>query len=175
MTERRIVIDHLKFSYEGLFNVEELYAVIVEWFYEKGWDYYEKVNQEQVTETGKHIRLILLPWKNLSDYHREELQIKIHMSDVKEVDVEFEGNQVRMHQGLIKITFDGYLKTDRWGWWSGNIFTWWLTYVLDKIFMREHYDKAEAWVESDVQDLYEKIKVFLNAYNYHYRNLDVDN
>ena len=122
------------------------------------------------TETGKQIRIVLEPWKNLSDYHREEMRIKIIMVDVKEVDVELDGKTVRMHQGLIKIIFDGYLKTDRKGWWSSNIFWWWFTYLSDKMFMRDHYDKAERWVESDVQDIYEKIKVYLNAYNYRYRN-----
>ena len=170
MSERRIIIDQLKFSYEGLFNVDELYATIVQWFYEKGWAYYEKINQEQITPTGKHIRIVLEPWKNLSDYHREEIRIKINISDVKEVDVELDGKTLRMHQGLIKIIFDGYLKTDRKGWWSGNILTWWLMYLFDKIFMNDHFKKAETWVESDVQDIYEKIKIYLNTYNYTYRN-----
>ncbi len=174
MTERRIVIDQLKFSYEGLFNVEELYSTIVQWFYEKGWDWQEDMNQEQVTPQGKHIRIVLSPWKNLSDFHREEMKIKIVLSNVKEVDVEFEGKTLRMHQGLIKIIFDGYLKTDRKGWWSNNIFTWWATYIFDRLLMREHFEKAVAWVESDVQDVYEKIKVYLNSYNYTYRNLDVN-
>ncbi len=174
MSERRIIIDQLKFSYEGLFNVDELYTTLVQWFYEKGWDWYEKMNQEQVTETGKHIKIIIEPWKNLSDYHREEMRIKIILTDVKEVDVEFEGKTMRMHQGLVKIVFDGYLKTDRKSWWSGNIFTWWVTYLFDRILMRDHYQKAEKWVESDVQDIYEKLKIYLNAYNYNYRNKGLD-
>ena len=106
----------------------------------------------------------------MSDYHREEIRIKINISDVKEVDVELDGKTLRMHQGLIKIIFDGYLKTDRKGWWSGNILTWWLMYLFDKIFMNDHFKKAETWVESDVQDIYEKIKIYLNTYNYTYRN-----
>ena len=137
-------------------------------------DYYEKINQEQITPTGKHIRMVLEPWKNLSDYHREEMRIKINISDVKEVDVEFEGKNVRMHQGLIKIVFDGYLKTDRKGWWTSNIFTWWLTYLFDLILMRDHFEKATSWVESDVQDLYGKLKTYLNAYNYTYRNKELE-
>ena len=32
MGERKLVIDHLKFSYEGLFNVSEFYALISSWF-----------------------------------------------------------------------------------------------------------------------------------------------
>lgn len=170
MSERRIIIDQLKFSYEGLFNLDELYTLIVQWFYEKGWDWYEKINQEQVTETGKHVRIILEPWKNISDYQKEQIKIKLLFTDVKEVDVELDGKSIRMHQGLLKIVFDGYLITDRKGWYKNNIFWWWITYLMDTIFMREHYEKGETWVESDVQEIYEKIKTYLNAYNYHYRN-----
>ena len=42
MPERYLVIDRLKLSYEGLFNADELYSLIAQFFYEKGWDWYEK-------------------------------------------------------------------------------------------------------------------------------------
>ena len=70
MVERDLVIDHLKFSYEGLFNASELYNLISNWFYDKGWDWYERMNQEQITSAGKQIKLVLEPWKCVSDYYK---------------------------------------------------------------------------------------------------------
>ena len=49
MVERVLIVDHLKFSYEGLFNASELYSLISGWFFEKGWDWYEKMNDEIIT------------------------------------------------------------------------------------------------------------------------------
>src|SRR3989338_4003636 len=105
MGERRLVVDHLKFSYEGLFNLSELYTVISSWFFEKGWDWMEKMNQEQITSEGKQIRIILEPWKSSSEFYRISMIIKLNMIDVKDVEVEHKGEILRLNQGLVRMTF----------------------------------------------------------------------
>ena len=103
MSERTLVVDHLKLSYEGLFNASELYNIISSWFYEKGWDWYEKMNQELVTPSGKQIRWLFEPWKNISDYYKLVMAIKIHMLDVKQVEVEHEGQKIKLAMIKSKI------------------------------------------------------------------------
>ena len=87
MAERTLIVDHLKLSYEGLFNAAELYNLIASWFYEKGWDWYEKVNQEQVTPAGRQILLVLEPWKSSSDFNKLKMAIRVIMSDVKDIEI----------------------------------------------------------------------------------------
>ena len=62
MPERRIVVDHLQLSYEGLFDASKLYALIDSWFYEKGWDKEERINQEILSPEGKQTHIILQPF-----------------------------------------------------------------------------------------------------------------
>lgn len=168
MAERKLVIDHLKFSYEGLFNSGELFSVISAWFYEKGWDWYEKMSQEQVTPEGKQIRIVLEPWKNISDYYKIIMNIKLHMIDVKEVEVEHEGKSLKLSQGLVRMTFDAYVVSDRKDQWKSRPLYWFISILLGKYFFREHYSKAETWIKSDVDDLYNKIKNYLNVFKYTY-------
>ena len=85
MAERNLVIDQLKFSYEGLFNAGELTSLISSWFYDKGWDWYEKLNQEQITSEGKQIRIILEPWKSASDYYKLAVQINKETQKNKQI------------------------------------------------------------------------------------------
>lgn len=170
MTERKLVVDHLKFSYEGLFNAEELFNVISAWFFEKGWDWYEKMNQEQITPDGKQIRIVLEPWKNISDFYKLIMNIKLNMIDVKEVEVEHEGRNLKLNQGLVRITFDAYVAGDRKDQWKDKTIYWFLGTILGKYFFREHFDKAEAWVKSDVDDLHNKIKNYLNVFKYTYHD-----
>lgn len=169
MGERHLIIDHLKFSYEGLFNASELYDLISGWFYEKSWDWYERINQEQVTSTGKQIRIVLEPWKSVSDYYKLIIHCKIHMADVKEVEVEHNGEKLKLNQGVIKMTFDGYVVSDRKGQWKDKPLWWFLSFVLEKYFFREHFLKFETWLKSDVDDLYHKIKNYLNVFKYTYQ------
>lgn len=168
MPERHLVIDHLKFSYEGLFNAGELYSLISSFFFEKGYDWYEKVNEEQITPNGKQVHLILSPWKNVSDYYKLNIVIKLNITDLKEVEIEQEGQALKMGQGVVKITFDAYVYSDRKGKWTGSTLQWFFMIVAEKYFFRNHLEKFETWARSDVEDLQHKIKTYLNTTKYTY-------
>jgi len=168
MPERTLVVDHLKFSYEGLFNAAELYNVISTFFFEKGWDWYEKLNQEQITPEGKQVNIVFEPWKNVSDYYKLVTKIVFNLTDLKEVEVEHEGKTIRLNQGMVKITFDGYVIGDRKKKWTKPFF-WFLTVILEKYFFHEHLAKFETWIKSDIDDLLYKIKTYLNVYKYTYQ------
>ena len=164
MAERTLVVDHLKFSYEGLFNAGELYAIINSFFFEKNYDWHEKLNQEMITSTGKQVYIILDPWKNISDYYMLSTNIKITMTDLKDVEVEHEGQTLKLNQGLLKITYDGYVVSDRKGRWSKKPIYWFLSIIMEKYFYRNHLEKFETWMKSDIEDLMYKIKAYLNVY-----------
>ncbi|MBU1112243.1 MAG: hypothetical protein ABH824_00215 [Nanoarchaeota archaeon] len=166
MAETKLVVEQLKLSYEGLFNISELYALINSWFYDRNWDWYEKMNQEQITPTGKQIRIILEPYKNYSDYYRGMIQIKIHITDLKEVDVEMEGQNLRLGQGEIKMIINGYLRSDRKSKWVNQPFYWLLSIIADKYLFHQHFQKLERWIEMDIEDLHGKIKKYLNTYQH---------
>lgn len=169
MPERELIVDHLKFSYEGLFNPAELYNVINSWFFEKGWDWYEKMNEEQITPTGKQIYLVLEPWKSSSDFYKITIKIKLIMTDLKEVEVEQEGQTLRLHHGLVRITYDAYVIMDRFGTWTHKPLLWLFTIISQKYFFSDHFKRFQTWVESDLDDLNHKIKSYLNVYKYTYQ------
>jgi len=169
MTERYLVVDHLRFSYEGLFNLTELYTIIPAWFYDKGYDWYEKMNQELVTSTGKQFKLIFEPWKNVSDYNKLVINIHLNMIDVKEVEVQHDNKTINLSQGLIRMTFDAYVVSDRFDRLSKKPLLWLLSVLADKYFYRSYFSRYETWIKSDVDDLHEKIKNYLNVYKYQYQ------
>lgn len=169
MPERFLIIDHLKFSYEGLFNSGELYTVISSWFFDKGWDWYEKLNEEQITPEGKQLYIVFEPWKNISDFYKLAITIKVIGTNLKEVEVKHDGQDLRLNQGLVRIYFDGYVLVDRKTKWEKKPFFWFLSMLSQKYFFRNHFAKAEIWLKSDVDDLYHKIKNYLNVFKYAYQ------
>ncbi len=168
MAERRLVIDRLKLSYEGLFNAAELYNVISSWFFEKGWDWNEKYNKEMVTAQGKQIQILLEPWKSASDYYKLVIHMKITMVDVKEVELKKGNKPVRMDHGVIRMIIDGYVVSDRNNQWTGNTFGWFIALILEKYFYRNHLQRFETWLKGDVEDIHDKIKRYLNMVKYNY-------
>ncbi len=169
MAERNLIIDHLKLSYDGLFNAAELYKVISSFFFEKGWDWYEKFNQEIVTSTGKQVKLLLEPWKSVTDFYKIAAAIKVHLTDLKDVEVEHQGQTLHLNQGQVHITFDGYVITDRHGVWTNRPFYWFLTIIAQKYFFRNHFARMETWIKSDIDDLHGRIKTYLNTCKYTYQ------
>lgn len=167
MTEKTLVVDQLKLSYEGLFDLSGLYRLISSWFYEKGWDWVETINQEQVTSSGRQIRLLLEPFKNITDYYKTIIRIKAHFHNIKEVEIEKEGQKIHIHQGEVKLIIDGYVLNDRHKLWNEKPFLWFLSILFDKYLFRENYNRVERLLLSDVDDFYQRIKSFLNLYHYH--------
>lgn len=166
--ERTLIIDQLKLSYEGLLDLPELYRLIDSWFYEKGWDKYEHMNQELVTSSGRQIRIIMEPWKSISDYYKLVIKIKLHGLDIIDVEIEKDKQKVKLNQGQLRIIFDGYVVSDRQGKWNDKPFFWFLSNIFRKYFFKDYQDKAERWLSSDLDDLYQKIKSFLNVRRYNY-------
>ncbi len=166
MTERTLIVDQQKLSYDGLFDLAELYRLIDSWFYEKGWDKYEHVNQELMTSQGRQVRLVLEPWKSITDYFKIIIRIKANFSNITDVEVEKEGKKTRLNQGEVKMIFDGYVVSDRHGRWNKSPFLWFLSIIFNKFFFKKHHSKAEHCLKSDLEDLYQRIKSFLNVYKY---------
>ena len=170
MAERHLIVDNLKFSYEGLFNSAELYNLISGWFFDKSWDWYEKINEEQVISSGKQITILLEPWKNITDYYKLVIRLKLNFIDIQDVQIEYKGENLNLNQGLIRMTYDGYVVSDRKEKWQQKPFYWFLSYVLEKYFFRQHFTKAKTWLESDIDDLHTKVKNYLNVFKYTYQH-----
>ncbi len=166
MAENKLVIDQLKLAYEGLFDFSELYRLIDGFFFDRSYDNMEVMNQEQVTSAGKQVRIILEPEKGITDYFKLVIRIRLYGTDLKEVEVEKEKAKLRLSHGQLKITFDGYVISDRNSKWENSPFLWLIRVLGDKFIFREHYDKAEKWLINDVEDLQQKIKSFLNLHRY---------
>ncbi|MBR9682911.1 hypothetical protein GOV03_00015 [Candidatus Woesearchaeota archaeon] len=167
MTEKNLIVDHTLLSYEGLFDLAELYRLIESWFYEKGWDKHERMNQEQITAEGKQIRIVLEPFKNITDYFKLIMKIKINFNNVTDVEIEHEGQKKKLQQGEVKMVFDGYILSDRQGRWNDKPLWWFLSIIFHKYIFKGQYTKAELWLKSDVEDVYQRVKSFLNVYRYH--------
>lgn len=166
MAERRLVVDHLKLNYSGLFNVHELYMLIDSYLREKGFDKRESKNQEHVGPEGKYVNLVLQPWKKITDYARHVIKIEIKMNHLKEVVVEHDGRKHKMQNGEVTITFDGYLDTDYEDRWEQKPFYFFLRTLFDKWVYRTYSTEYEELLVENVSQLHQSIKSFLNLYRY---------
>jgi len=168
MAERRLVIDHMRLKYEGLFDLHELYKLIDNWLREKAFDKRELRNQEHVKPDGKYVELILMPWKKITDYARHVIRIEIKVFNLTEVVVERDGQRVKMNQGRVDILFDAYLDTDYEDRWEQKPFYFFMRTIFDKFIYRTYSTQFEELLVENVHQLHTAIKSFLNLYQYEF-------
>ena len=168
MAERRLVIDHMKLSYEGLFDLHELYSLINQWLKDKGFDLREARNQEHVKPGGKFIELELLPWKKITDYARHVIRVNIKVLNLKDAVIEEDQKRVKLNTGMINIVMDGYLDTDYEDRWESRPFYFFIRTLFDKFIYRTYSTQYEELLVENVLQLHSTIKAFLNLYQYEY-------
>lgn len=166
MSEKKLVIDQLKLTYEGIFDMTGLWRLIDSWFYEKGYDRWEHKNFEQVLPTGKDIEIELLPWKKTTEYFKNTIRIRIKATEVKDVEIEKKGVKLKLNQGNLMMVFDGYLESDYEDKWEGKAIFFFIRTIFDKYFFRRHTDFYEKWLVNDLYNIHERIQRFLNVYRY---------
>ncbi len=166
MSEKRLVIDQLGLNYSGVFSVSALYKKFIDWFHERGYEMFEKKNTEEITPTGRNIELELRPYKRVTSYAKNEIRIKVFITNVKEVVIDKDGTKNRLNQGDIEILFDGYVETDYENRWENKPYFYFFRALIDKYVWRIYTDKFETMIVTDVHHLHTKIKAFLNLYRY---------
>ena len=166
MAEKKLVVDQMKLTYEGIFDLNGLYRTIDGWFYEKGYDKYEQKNYEQVLPTGKDIEIELLPWKKTTDYFKNIIRIRMKFANVKDIEVEKKGVKLKLQQGRIMMIFDGYLESDYEHKWDTRPMFFFLRTIFDKYIFKGYFVKAEKWLVNDLFDIHGRIQRFLNLHRY---------
>ena len=173
MTERRLVVDHMRIKYEGLFNLFEVYRLIDSWLREKAFDKREIRNQQHVKPDGKYVELVLMPWKKISDYARHVIRIELRAFNVKDVVVEVDKRKVKMNQAKIDIILDGYLDMDHEDRWEQKPFYFFMRTLFDKYIYRTYSTQFEELLVENVSQLYTLIKSFLNLHKYQFGAMQV--
>lgn len=168
MAERRLVIDHMTLTYEGLFDLHELYTLINQWLKDKGFDLREQRNQEQVRPNGKFIEVEMLPWKKITDYARHVIRLNIRILSMKDAVVEEDNKRVKLNKGMIKMVMDGYLDTDYEDRWESKPFYFFIRTLFDKFVYRTYSTQYEELLVENCLQLHSTIKAFLNLYQYEY-------
>jgi len=167
MAERDVVIERYRLTYEGLFNLLDLYTMIDEFFEDKGYDKRERKNIERVTPEGKYIEIQLEPWKKLTDYAKSVIAVRMIFSDIKEVEVEKDGVKVKMNQGKVQFVFDAFLETDYEHRWEMKPMFFFIRTIFDKYIYRSYTISFKNEVANDLNSLIVMCRSFLNLNRHH--------
>jgi hypothetical protein len=162
MPETVVIVDKFRITYEGLFNFYDFYKFLTTFLEEKGYEKFEKKNIESISEDGKYIELLLLPYKKITDYAQSKFQIQIVISNMKDVFIEKDGVKVKTNQGKMQIIFDAWMLTDYEDRWEKKPGLFFVRLLFDKYFYKPFTVSYEAEVKSDYDQMVSQVRAFLN-------------
>ena len=162
MAEIKTLIDGKSLSYEGVFNLRELYSLIDRWFKDHGYEKQEIKNWEDVAEKEKQIIIEIIPYKKVSDYARIDIRIFMIFSKLTDIEIEKEGMKVKMNKGRAEFYFDAYVVTDYENKWHTKPLYYFLRNVFDKFVYKIYMSGYDTEAIRDCTEVEGEIKSFLN-------------
>ncbi|MGM5485401.1 MAG: hypothetical protein ACQEP1_06035 [Nanobdellota archaeon] len=164
--ERKIVFDHRKINYKGIFSFTELYNMIDSWFAERGYTKHELRYDEEVKEDGKRIYVNKEPSKNIKDYMSYVIQCEIECNHLKEVEVERDGKKMMLNQGDCTVVITGHINTDYEAKWEKKPWYYFIRGLVDKFVWNVHLGRGEGELAEECGDFLSQVRSFLNLYRY---------
>ena len=170
MSEKRLVINHLKLSYEGIFDFAELLKVIGRSVEERGYKKHEKRFEEFVGPEGKNIFVELRPAKTKTEYYSLMIKIRMDLKNVKEITREVDGMPTHFQQGDIDMTFDAWTTTEYDQRWGMKPWFYFVKAVINKFVYKFPMEESFIGeVATDTRYVRDQVKAHLSLYKYRVR------
>ncbi len=151
------------FSYEGLFDAQELFRLIDTYLSSVHFDYAESINREVVKPDGRYIEIDLGPDRVITDYVKYKLDIKVTMQKLKDVEVKRDGAKVKLNEGKVRIAMAAHYVTDYAGTWeTKNPVYYFIRTVVQKFFLKPVTAQYEKELKEITEGLIHELKAFFN-------------
>lgn len=166
--EKKLVLDAVRLSYNGLFDIFEFYKEVEKWMRERGYEKEIKKKLEYTNPTGKELEWHIEMWKMPNDWAKVFISMRAMFKNIKEVEMVKGGAKRVLNQGEVLIIFDAWLETDLEGRWQQKAPYFFLRTLFDKyiyMFWGEK-EKLTNPLTKDTYDLHKRLKAFFNLYRY---------
>ena len=163
MVEKKVIVDGLRLSYNGPFDVVEFYKKVEDWIRSRGLERETKKKLEHVTPTGKKIEWFIECWKTVRHHIKPVIRVRAVFNNVKEVDVIKEGHTVKLNQGNVLIILDSFLETEFEGRWQLKPWYYFIEAMIDKYIWRikERFDEP---LRKETNEMHKFLLDFFNSY-----------
>lgn len=162
MVEKKFVVDGVKLSYSGPFDILEFYKKVEDWISSKGKEKEIKKKVERVSAKGKKIEWFVEIWEDVADYAKTIVRVQAVFTDVKEIKKDKKAK--KLNQGNVVITFDGILESDMEGKWQQKPVFFFLRALADKFIYKFHMNKIEDKLAADTYELHDRLVEFFDSY-----------
>ena len=163
----KIIVDHDKIDYSGPLDLNNLFKMIDNFIWERGFDKRQDKDFEQNTPQGKFVEWQISPWKWITDYTRYIIKVRVLVYDVVKTDTVHNGKKTKVDAGRIIIVIDGFIEYDLQNRWEDNPLLYFIRSLYDNFVFKAYTEKFEQKLVHDINHLHDQIEKFLNLHRHY--------
>jgi len=160
------VLESEKVTYDGVFDLGELYKHSHQWLTWRKFDVSEKKYKEKMKPTGKEIEIDWIAKREIDEYSSWEYDIKWKLRDINDVEVQKDSVKVKMQKGEVNLDISAYIVTDRQDFWTSKVQFAFMKAFYEKYLYKGNIDRMKKELWKMGWDFYNEIKAFLHLYKY---------
>lgn len=164
MGHLKVAVDHQKLEYSGPFNATDLFRMIENFLFERGFDKRQEKDFEQNNPDGKFIEWQISPWKRVTDYVRYIIKVRVLCFELVKADAVIEKKKAKVDNGRVIIVIDGFMELDNDNRWEGTPMLFFIREFFDFFVHKVYTERFEQVLIHDINHLNEYIEKFFNVY-----------
>lgn len=150
-----------KIKQKGIFNFKDFYAFAYDWLVEEGYKLTEKVYSEEIIGDSKKIDIEWEAKKKISDYFRFVIQARWVIIGLRNIEVQREGQKIKMNSGQVEIKVRGILVKDYEHRWEDKPIWKFLRGIYDRYIIRSRIEQYEEKIKNEVEEFIAQCKSYL--------------
>ena len=135
-------------KFKGVFDLNGMFRMMRSYLKYRGYDFYETLHKAKVPE-------LEVEWyceKKVTGYDKYKVEIKFHFFDLKQVEVEENGEKKLMTNGRFSIEFDGEVERGYSSEWNEKESLW-----NERLKLLYHRITRKEWMVNHAQTLIDEI------------------
>ena len=145
----------------GIADFKEFYRFCYMFLVDKGYWVVEKNYTEKIQANGKEIEIEWNASRKISDYFRFNLKTNWRILGMKDVEVEKNGDKLKMNKGDFEIKISAVLEKDYENRWENSPFLKWLRTLYDRYLIRNRIEQYEDKIFEESEEFLAQAKAFL--------------
>jgi len=158
-----IIKDGYKIKAKGVYNLEDLYVELNQWFVHMGYDWKE-LEYKVVSGKGgaQHLEILWEGQKKVDDYTSYVIRLNLG-ADISDAEVTLDGGaKVKRQKGALEFRSEAFMLRNK-DVWKGKFMGNWLA-KLYEILIRDRLKAQGGELYGEAHKLYDELKAFMMIY-----------
>ncbi|MBD3263361.1 hypothetical protein GF374_03205 [Candidatus Woesearchaeota archaeon] len=166
MSKKIDLLKEERVQYEGIFDLKELYKHAHDWLEWRKFDVAETKYKEKIKPKGKELEILWEATREIDEYTQYLIKVKWEGFGVTDVQVQREGDKIKMNKGEINAYVSAYLVLDWQEKWEEQPFFKFMQSFFEKYLYKGTIDRLKQDIWKVGWEFFNEIKAFLHLYRY---------